>query len=42
VVIMLTSMSLVGWGWNWLKRRHRWLATTCRLTVFALFLYSIW
>lgn len=41
VAIMVGSMSLLGWGWNWTKRRHRWVALACRLTIFALFAYSI-
>lgn len=41
VTIMLASMSGLAWGWNWMKRRHRWLATGFRLTVFGLFVYSI-
>lgn len=41
VAIMLTSMTALAWGWHWAKRRHRWIATGVRLTVFALFVSSI-
>lgn len=41
VAVMLPSMGGLAWGWNWTKRRHRWVAVTCRLTVYAAFVYSI-
>lgn len=42
VAIMLVSTSLVGWGWNWTKRRHRWIAWIVRLTVLGLLVRAVY
>ena len=41
VAAMLVAMSLMAWGWNWTKRRHRWVAFGCRLGVAVAFYLSI-
>lgn len=41
IAVMLVSMSLIGWAWNWTKRRHRWAAIAMRLTVLGLFIYQV-
>ncbi len=41
VVAMLGAMTLVGWAWNWTKRRHAAVALGVRLSVLAAFAVSI-
>lgn len=41
VAAMLVSMSLIAWGWNWTKRRHRWIAFACKAGVAAGFYLSV-
>jgi uncharacterized membrane protein len=42
VAIMLVSMSLIGWAWNWTKRRHRWVAWIVKLTVLGLLVRAVY
>ncbi len=41
VALMLASMTVVAWGWNWAKRRHPRAALAVKAVVFATFAISV-